>query len=271
MGTAPSHQADSSLLLGLACQGLLTHPHKPDPTVGGRGSSQGPPGPGPRSPPACRWEAWGGDSCRHWPSVALGLASPCGNVSFLLGSESPERSRSPRSVESVLGGGCSRRAAPCPLPAHTESHSSCAPAPGGPSDHTSQPRSRGQRPQGPFKQTRLGRCCRGPACDPIRHPQRPCLWTLQLRGPQGRSLWGWPAPSPSPCLTALPGSSTDHPWEGRVSEPCSGPWQGLALGSREVAPEQHPPSKIGGPRPRAGGVEARHCLARLSVRDHGQD
>ena len=136
-------------------------------------------------------------------SVALGLASPCGNVSFLLGSESPERSRSPRSVESVLGGGCSRRAAPCPLPAHTESHSSCAPAPGGPSDHTSQPRSRGQRPQGPFKQTRLGRCCRGPACDPIRHPQRPCLWTLQLRGPQGRSLCTH--------LQNGPSSPRDHP------------------------------------------------------------
>ena len=84
-------------------------------------------------------------------------------------------------------------------------------------------------------------------------------------GHREEALWGWPAPSPSPCLTALPRSSTDHPWEGRVSEPCSGPWQGLALGSREVAPGQHPPSKTGAPRPGAGGVEARHCLARLSV------
>ena len=34
-----------------------------------------------------------------------------------------------------------------------------------------------------------------------------------------------------------------------MSEPCSGPWQGLALGSREVAPGQYPHPRLGVPGP----------------------
>ena len=109
----------------------------------------------------------------------------------------------------------------------------------------------------------------GPACGPPRHPQRPCVWNLQPRGPEGRSLMGRARAQP---LAVPDGPSQMERWppQGRLSvwallRPLAGAGTWLKGGGTWTAPL----SKTGGPRPRAGGVEARHCPARLSVRDPG--
>lgn len=105
----------------------------------------------------------------------------------------------------------------------------------------------GQRPQGPFKQARLGRCCRDQRAALPGARRGPASGICSRVGQREEASWGGPAPSPSPFLMALPRSSADHPRGGRVSEPSSGPWQGLALGSREVEPGQHPHPRLGAP------------------------